>query len=60
MENREIDIRNFFKDASSKFIESANALHEIYSAYVNAGFTEEQAMQLIVAQITCNARQENK
>lgn len=33
---------------------AAAQLHELYWAYVQAGFTVEQAMQLIVALITNN------
>lgn len=34
----------------------AAQLHELYSAYVGAGFTEMQALQLVIALITAGLR----
>lgn len=35
--------------------EAATQLHELYGAYVHAGFSEAQAMQLVVALVQCGA-----
>jgi hypothetical protein len=37
--------------------EAAITMHELYLEYVKAGFTEEQALRLILAQITAATRQ---
>lgn len=34
--------------------DSAIMLHELFSSYVRAGFTAEQAMQILVAQVVTN------
>lgn len=39
---------------------AAVALHEIYTAYVEAGFTESQAMQLVCAIMEANVRGHNE
>lgn len=35
---------------------SAIALHELYRSYIEAGFTEEQAMRIICTIMTASAR----
>lgn len=36
--------------------EGAAQLHELYRSYVEAGFTETQAMQLVCAMVTARMR----
>lgn len=39
------------KRDTSPLLDSAIAAHLMFTAYVNAGFTEKQAIQLVAAQI---------
>ncbi|MFI0894882.1 hypothetical protein [Streptomyces sp. NPDC020983] len=39
-------------DPMSALAEGAAQTHEMYEAYVRAGFTEDQAMQLTIAVLT--------
>jgi hypothetical protein len=45
-------------DDLTPLAEGAAQLHELFVEYVRAGFTEAQAMQLIVAMITANTRRD--
>ncbi len=36
-------------DEQSPLMQAAIAAHELYSSYVAAGFTQDQAMQLVMA-----------
>lgn len=40
------------QDPVGALAEGADQLHELFSAYVNAGFTRVEALQIIIAVIT--------
>lgn len=44
------------QDPITALAEGAAQLHELYTAHVNAGFTEAQAMQIVLAIITGGMR----
>lgn len=40
-----------FENQFSPLAGSAGQIHEVYQAYVDAGFTPDQAMQIVLVQI---------
>lgn len=40
--------------AITALIQAAVSLHEMYTSYVHAGFTEEQALRLVTAVLTAS------
>lgn len=46
------DIFKQFSDRDSETEESANQLYKIFKSYVNAGFTEDQAMAILINTLT--------
>ena len=44
------------EDPITALAQGAAQLHELFTAYINAGFTDAEALQIIIAMVTASIR----